>query len=476
MMHFTVTSSRTGRFTRGLMRLTLRRSVIAVAAASLLAGCKSDLTLPNFNSATVEGLSKDPAGLQLAATGILVSERNNYTGFIRDVSIFGREAYYYFGTDSRFVTDYLIGAAGALSPTGFASGNWFGYFRNMRNAVNLVNAAESSSLSAAQKAAARGFANTFRALDLYYAIALRDTLGTPVEILANPNEQSPFVARAVVYQRISAILDSAKADLAVAGAIPLPFSLHSGFSGFTTSATFLQFNRAIAARVLATRGSLECGNACYTQALTALNESFIAPASSLADLNRGVYNIYSSSPGDALNTLSTALDPNFVAHASIVADAQAKLDGTPDDRLGRKIFPLASPRNGNPANRSIPATQGIKVYPSNTTPAPIIRNEELLLLRAEANLRLGNAAPALVDLNNVRTVSGGLAPRATATLADLLYERRYSLLIEGMRWLDARRFGLLSTLPLDLSSHFVAKVVPIPKAECDARSVKPVGC
>ena len=92
MTHFTVASSRTGRFTRGLMRLTLRRSVIAVAAASLLAGCKSDLTLPNFNSATVEGLSKDPAGLQLAATGILVSERNNYTGFIRDVSIFGREA------------------------------------------------------------------------------------------------------------------------------------------------------------------------------------------------------------------------------------------------------------------------------------------------------------------------------------------------------------------------------------------------
>ena len=459
------------------MRVTFRRSVVTIVVAGLLAGCQSELTLPNYNSATVEGLGKDPAGLQLAATGILVSERGNYTGFIRDVSIFGREAYYYFGTDSRFVTDYLIGiGSGALSPTGFASGNWFGYFRNMRNAVNLVSAAEASGLSATQKGAARGFANTFRALDLYYAIALRDTLGAPVEILANPNDQSPFVARAAVYTRISAILDSAKTDLASAGTAPLPFTLHTGFTGFTTAATFLQFNRAIAARVLATRGSLECGNSCYTQALAALGESFIAPASTLADLNRGVYSIYSTASGDALNSLSSALDPNFVAHASIVTDAQAKPDGTPDDRLTRKIFTLATPRNGNPANRSIPATQGIKVYASNITPTPIIRNEELLLIRAEANLKLGNVAAALPDLNNVRAVSGGLAPLATASITQLLYERRYSLLIEGMRWLDVRRFGLLSTLPLDLSVHFVAKVVPIPKAECDARLVKPTGC
>lgn len=450
--------------------------MMVVAAAASLAACQNDLTLPNYNSPTVEGLAKDPAGLQLAATGVLVTERNNYGSYVRDITILGREGYYYYATDGRFVTDYLIGNGGVLSSTGFASGNWFGYFRNMRNAVNLVNATQGSGLSDPQKAATRGYASTFRALDMYYALSLRDTLGIPVEILANPNDQSPFVSRAVAYQRISTVLDSAKADLTAAGGTGFPFTLHSGFAGFDTPARFLKFNRAIAARVLAVRGSLECGNACYTQALAAVGESFVAPAATIADLNVGVYSVYSASAGDQLSGLSTAADPNLVAHASFVADVQAKADGTPDNRLTRKIAPLAAPRIGNPASRSIPATQGFVVYGSNTTPTSIIRNEELLLLRAEANLRLGNLGAALVDLNNVRAVSGGLPPLAAATLDALLYERRYSLILEGMRWLDARRFGRLASLPLDLPSHFVAKVIPIPKAECDARDPKPNGC
>ena len=53
---------------------------------------------------------------------------------------------------------------------------------------------------------------------------------------------------------------------------------------------------------------------------------------------------------------------------------------------------------------------------------------------------------------------------------------RYSLLLEGFRWVDARRYGRLNTLPLDLPGHFVARVVPIPKAECDVRDTKPNGC
>jgi hypothetical protein len=73
-------------------------------------------------------------------------------------------------------------------------------------------------------------------------------------------------------------------------------------------------------------------------------------------------------------------------------------------------------------------------------------------------------------------VSGGLgASSATAGSTDaafiqaLLYERRYSLMLEGLRWIDYRRFGLLQTLPKDLPTHFVAIVQPIPQAECDAR-------
>ena len=88
------------------------------------------------------------------------------------------------------------------------------------------------------------------------------------------------------------------------------------------------------------------------------------------------------------------------------------------------------------------------------------------------------------DLNAVRSVSGGLGPASVtagstdaAFIQALLYERRYSLALEGQRWVDYRRFNLLNTLPKDLSTHFVAIVQPIPLAECDARLTnKPNGC
>ena len=85
---------------------------------------------------------------------------------------------------------------------------------------------------------------------------------------------------------------------------------------------------------------------------------------------------------------------------------------------------------------------------------------------------------ALTDINTIRTVSGGLAPLGSLgadPIGALLYERRYSLLWEGHRWNDMRRYGRLSQLPLDLPSHFVAKVMPIPKQECDARNT-PTQC
>ena len=51
-------------------------------------------------------------------------------------------------------------------------------------------------------------------------------------------------------------------------------------------------------------------------------------------------------------------------------------------------------------------------------PIPIIRNEELILLRAEARLATGDKAGAIADLNQVRVNSGGLpASTLTATSA-----------------------------------------------------------
>lgn len=449
-----------------------------------IAACNSEkLVIPNYNQPTTEGVSKDPKGVQLLASGLLDGIRDAFAGVNRDYGIFGREVYNYFATDGRTISNYLIGIPGPqrLDPAGFAAGNWVGHYQNQRNAVQLIDVANSTNLSTEQKSAVAGFAKTIRALELTYVIISRDTLGAPVDIPADPNSPADFVSRDSVYKFISGTLDEAASDLQ-AGGSAFPFTLHSGFAGFDTPATFLQFNRAIAARVLAYRGSLGCG-ACYTQALTALNATWVSPvggATSLADLNRGVYNIYSTAAGDTPNANSFAQDNYIFAHASIETDAQTTPGGAKDDRYTRKVVTLASPVTP-PQNLNVPATHRFTIYPTPSSPAPIIRNEELMLIRAEANIFTGNFAAAMQDINNIRAVSGGgLAPIVITSQADgltkLLYERRYSLLFEGQRWNDYRRFGILNQLPIDQPGQFVAKVMPIPQAECDARVTKPTGC
>ena len=47
-------------------------------------------------------------------------------------------------------------------------------------------------------------------------------------------------------------------------------------------------------------------------------------------------------------------------------------------------------------------------YPSPNSSIPIIKNEELILLRAEANINLNDLGTALTDINQIRTESGGL--------------------------------------------------------------------
>lgn len=461
------------------MKYVLKGLALTVALVGA-AACSADrLEIPNYNTPTVEGVATDPQGVQIGVTGMLERERAIVTDRTRPSGIFGRELYYYFSTDARWVSNPLIGIGtpAKLDQGGFVGGqNWFEPYRQARNAKNLIATAQGSTLTDAEKKGVAGFAKTMKALGYSRVIESRDSLGMPVDINDDPNDQPAFVSRDSAYKYISGLLDEAKADLAGAGAT-FPFTMTSGFALFNTPANFLKFNRAIAARILVERAAprVGCGTSCYTAAIAALNESFIATPTSLASLDVGAYNVYSTTSGDATNPLGLGADGSLFAHASYATDAQQKPGGGADDRFTRKLEKLATPI-ASPQGLGIPAEYRFKVYATNTTPVPIIRNEELVLTRAEARWFTGDKAGAISDLNAVRSVSGGLgASSATAGSTDaqfiqaLLYERRYSLMLEGRRWVDYRRFNLLQTLPKDLPTHFIAIVQPVPQAECDAR-------
>jgi len=230
---------------------------------------------------------------------------------------------------------------------------------------------------------------------------------------------------------------------------------------------------------LANLASAGTGNANYTEALANLAESFISPT---ASLRLGAYNTYGTASADVSNPLYDPVPRTLYAHEATIPDAQLQPNAQPDLRATDKTLPLPAPYT----YAGVTVIRKWNIYKTSEDPDPLIRNEELLLLRAEANLALGNTSAAITDINVVRVNAGGLAPLAdpyvpTATqptlLDELLYNRRYSLVWEGgHRWIDMRRYGLLGTLPKARPGDKIFPYSPLPDAECIPREPDPPGC
>lgn len=447
------------------MSRAMTRVVLGSAAAVALTACNADrLNVPNFNNPGTEAATRDArSAIGFQVGGILDAARAQQPGHISGVGIMGRESFNYTPQEGRNTSGYLIDPQ---NPTSFSAGVSFGArYANARNIFNLLAVADASpALSAAEKASVGGFGRTMRALEFHYVLATRDELGMPIEQSDDPSAIFPFVSRDSAFRAIKAELATARTNLSAAGAT-FPFTLTSGFAGFNTPATFAQFNQALTARVEVYHATAGCGAPCYTNALAAVAASFIDPT---GDLAAGVYHVYGIAP-ESPNTINSTTNRDVLAHPSIRTDRAAG-----DTRYDAKIAPIAAPRAPGGGVAGITTDLGFIRYPAQTTPIPIIRNEELILLRAEARYFTGDVAGALTDINTIRTRAGGLAARGAFTSADdftteLLYQRRYSLLLEGHRWIDVRRLGRLNSLPLDHPTHVRAANFVVPQGECQVR-------
>jgi len=466
----------------------MRKLLCCAALVTLVAGCSSkELNITNPNVATIDGASADPTALQLLATGLLIDQRGNRSGFITNAGVIGRESYTFTPTEGRNVTHPLIGITVGgiqkLDPTGFATGPWGGQYNALRDIFNFNKVVNGKAdLTATQKSAALGYSEAFAAYALFEIVQTHDTLGGITEVKEDPLQIAAFVSRDSMYHFILNSLDDAAAKLAAGGAA-FPFALTSGYAGFNTPATFRQFVFAIKAKAAAHYATAGGGTAAWNAALAALNSSFLnAAATTRAALDVGVYDTYAAAP-DTPNPLNATTNTNLYAHMSFQSDAQNKADNTPDNRYLAKIRTGLAARSGPVTSAGATtgsSTLGFNIWTGVSSSIPVIRNEELILLRAEARLATADKAGAIADLNQVRINSGGL-PASTLTTAStddqvllgILYEKRFSLMMEGVRWIDYRRYNKLNLLPLDVTTgtnkNFVAKVNPIPQGECLVR-------
>jgi hypothetical protein len=405
----------------------------------------------SLNGASTSSISDDLSRGELpqALSGVLSDMRTRLNTQIDVQSILGREYYYFTSSDPRFEGDVVTGNLD--NNTFYTTSPWSSRYGAIKDINLALSGLENttSDFSAAEIASIRGVLNTLKAHELLTVANNQFSNGIRLDV-SDPDNLGPFVTYAEALTAINDLLGSAATDLASGGS-SLPFSLTSGYSGFDTPAGFLQFNKGLNARVEAYRGN-------YTSVLALLGDSFMDMS---GDLSTGVYHTFSLSGADLANPLFIALNQEAnvrVAHSSFTDDALVN-----DSRVDKAVL-RNSPREAS----GLVGTHDVWIYQSNVDAIPILRNEELILLYAEANM-VSDPAEAVAAIDVVRNAAGVgpyLGLQTPGALEDeILFQRRYSLFGEGHRWIDMRRFDRISELPNDRAGDNVPDSVPIPANE-----------
>jgi len=431
------------------MKKIILNSLLIISASTLFISCQKDYG--NLNSPTYESFlaNSSASSLNNLVTGSESGMRTNMALYLDDVGSIGRENYRFSASEPRYVTDLLGADNAVLSNSNFYITNtWASRYRVVKNCNTLIQASINSTLiTAEQRSGYIGFAQTIKAYQLLLCLNQTDSNGIRIDV-SNPAALGPIVGLKPALDAIQALLDSGKTALA-AGTVSFPLS--SGFSGFSDAPGLIQFNRALSARVQVYRQD-------WTDALTALNQSFFSLA---GDFNLGVYSVFGTGSGDQLNP---AYIPQKQTGEVRVANPSYAQDILPnDDRISKATLrPVASLDN-------LSSDRDVWVYTSSTAPMPIVRNEELILIYAEANIQSNNFTEAVKALNVIREKHGladySGALTQPALINEMLYERRYSLFMEGHRWIDVRRYNMLNTLPLDRPGDNVWSLFPLPVSE-----------
>lgn len=461
-----------------------RYSTLALAVGALaLAACKDNPVANPIDAPSVDALSGGLTRTSLLqlTIGALAQDRTtiNDIQFAIEGGILGRDVYRIDASEPRYVTETL---GGNPDPGSFAGGRGFaGYYTAIRAENTVLQAlanAPTAIFTPAEITAQRGFIRTLKAMEYWRLIETRDTVGVPIQS-DDPAAVTEVRCKQAVLNYIAALLDSANADLtSIPATTSLPVKLPSGFTAFgrdySVVSNLIRFNRAWKGKVDFYRG-LDRKNytpALFPTAIAELTQALGGAAPGAvppADFTKGVY--YVMVPGGSEN------QPNLISDAKIGLNPLVHDSVQAGDTRASKIV-SRSVLSGNGVSTTWTFTGAVASTANQALPLPMIRDEELVLLRAQAYIEAGQLDNALLDINSVRT-NYGLAPLAPfaskqAAIDAVLYEKRYSLLFEGWsRVDDLREYGRLNNTYLrkELPSDPFNAALPLPRAELDARGI-----
>ena len=440
------------------MKKYIYKTFFFASVVSLLVSCEVS-EFSDLNNAETDAFNENltQGDLQDLVGGILYSSRVRLGTYFDDLGVIGREFYRFSGSEPRFTGD-LLGKESAVldNNTFYITGPWAARYRTVKNANLILSFFDSQDLSAQfteqEITATRGFLKTMIGYELLLNLNLTYQNGIRVDV-TDENNLGEFLSYDASLAAIRGFLEDGATDLQSGGAA-FPFILSSGFDGFNTPSSFLKANKAISARVAAYQGDAP-------GTLAFLEDSFLNLSAD--DLYTGIYYNFSLSQIDISNPMYFSVVGLSAAGARIVQPSFVTDAEDNDNRLD-KVALLDEPIILD----GLSGDYAVNRYKSLIDDIPIIRNEELILLYAEANITV-NPDEAVRALNIIRD-SAGLddytGPNDTESLIDeMLMQRRYSLYAEGHRWLDVRRYDRLDELPIDRTGDDVFTQFPIPLTE-----------
>jgi starch-binding outer membrane protein, SusD/RagB family len=453
-----------------------KRTLALIAGLALASACKDATSIPDYNNVSSSllagGLNR--ASVSLLMTGLLNQDRGNWSErYIVFTETMARDLYRIDPAENRWITQML---GNFVDPSAFTGGGlWSGYYVAVKSANNVIdNIASAADLLPAEQSGTVGLAQTIKALQFYHLIESRDSLGLAIAtdnpITAPP---APFVCKPDGLAYVSALLDSAYTNLQAAGATPFPFALPAGFTqqgDYSTPAAVALWNRGLKGKVEYYRGMdhTRPNVASFATAIAALTQSIgtLDPTT----LNNSIYYSYSTASGETENP--------FAGDAAVHMNPEAGDSILAGDLRASKIISGQGPYAGSGVTTTFDMAYAVPTDPTNLTrPIPILKNAEMILLRAQAEIESGQLAAATADVNFIHTNLGGLPalPAFTSVAAArtaVMYEKRYTMLFESaQRLVDLRAYGFMNAAHLrqELPTDIFQSALPIPQAEINGR-------
>jgi hypothetical protein len=416
-----------------------RAAGAAVAVAALaLAGCELDLENPN--DPTEEEVVANADGLIAVAVGMQGQFSQTIDDYVTVDALVTDEL----GTRSLALLSYISLYTGQnFDPsydvilTPYARS-----FQVLRSANTVLEGAEQVELGRGTTAGVTSLARLYKAMTLGMLIQQFEQVPTTPGSAPTPRP------RAEVLDTILTNLEQARAAL----------------TGVTDAELADFRNRVLGNSGFDLRNTIDAMLARYY-----LMAGRHADAVTAADrVNLGVLSVlaYPTPTRNPLENLAYQL--RYVAvPRSFVRGAQAG-----DRRPSYWVDTAAAPLPANPTDSIL---LPLRKYSTPTEPFPIYLPDEIRLIKAEALARQGQFAAAAALVNAVRTqttsavdepVAGLPALPLTALdteaelLAEIAYERRYELFLQGLRWEDTRRLGTVRTTTPTFP------YLPLPQREC----------